>query len=260
MKIPIFQVDAFAERPFSGNPAAVCPLDQWLDDGLMQAIAAENNLSETAFLVAHGDGYALRWFTPLAEVDLCGHATLAAAFVVFEHLRPELDAVVFETRSGRLAVARDAEGLRMDFPSLPPTPCATPPDIANALGGSPQELLHGGGKLLAIFEDEDAVRALRPDPGRVARLPYQGVIVSAPGRSADFVSRYFAPAVGVPEDPVTGSAHCVLMPYWAARLGRARLNALQVSRREGRLNCELLGDRVSLGGQAVLFLRGEIVL
>lgn len=260
MRIPMFQVDAFADRVFSGNPAAVCPLDAWPEESLMQAIAAENNLSETAFLVRNGARYGLRWFTPLAEVDLCGHATLASAFVIFHYLRPGLAEVAFDTRSGELRVSRNGELLRMDFPALPPSPCAAPATLAAALGREPAQVLRAGVKLLALFKSEDEVRALRPDMAALGRLDAQGVIASAPGTAEDFVSRFFAPAVGVPEDPVTGSAHCVLAPYWAERLGRTRLHARQVSRRGGEVFCELLGERVALSGQAVLFMRGEIEL
>lgn len=258
MPIPIYQVDAFTDRIFSGNPAAVCPLDEWPEDGWMQAVAAENNLSETAFLVGHSGHYGLRWFTPVTEVDLCGHATLASAFVIFNFLEPDADKVAFDTLSGELRVRRDGDLLRMDFPAQPPVPCSCPDDLATGLGGRPKAVLRAG-KYLAIFDSEEDVRALKPDMEALKRLDLMGVIASALGREADFVSRFFAPKAGVPEDPVTGSAHCVLTPYWAQRLGRTSLLARQVSRRGGEIHCTLQGDRVELAGQAVLFLRGEII-
>ena len=260
MGIPIFQVDAFTGRLFSGNPAAVCPLESWPDDGLMQAIAAENNLSETAFFVRETDGYRLRWFTPLIEVDLCGHATLAAAFVILNHLEPGRDDVVFSTRSGELRVSAQGGLLRMDFPALPPVPCDGPADLLTGLGTAPLAVLRSPSKYLAVFATEEDVLDLRPDSEALERLDLMGVIVTAPGRSHDFVSRMFAPKVGIPEDPVTGSAHSVLTPYWAARLGKTELSARQVSRRGGELLCSLRGDRVDISGHAVLFMRGEIAL
>ncbi|MEN6587924.1 MAG: PhzF family phenazine biosynthesis protein [Sulfuricella sp.] len=259
MPIPLYQVDAFTDRLFSGNPAAVCPLDAWPEDGWMQAVAAENNLSETAFLVGGSGRYGLRWFTPATEVDLCGHATLASAYVIFNFVEPELDEVTFDTRSGELRVRRDGDWLRMDFPALPPTPCPCPEDLARGLGRQPKAVLSAD-KYLAIFDTEAEIRALEPDMEMLKRLDLMGVIASAPGSDADFVSRFFAPKAGVPEDPVTGSAHCVLMPYWAERLGKSSFLARQVSRRGGEIHCALKGDRVELAGQAVLFLRGEIMV
>lgn len=258
MPIPLYQVDAFTDRLFSGNPAAVCPLEDWPADGWMQAVAAENNLSETAFLVGGGGCYGLRWFTPATEVDLCGHATLASAFVIFSFLEPQSSEVAFDTRSGELRVRRGGDWLRMDFPAQPPTPCPCPDDLAQGLGQRPRAVLRAD-KYLAIFDTEAEVRALAPDMEALKRLDLMGVIASAPGSDADFVSRFFAPRVGVPEDPVTGSAHCVLTPYWAQRLGKTALLARQVSRRGGEIHCTLNGGRVELAGQAVLFLRGEIM-
>ena len=258
MEIPLYQIDAFADRVFAGNPAAVCPLDAWLPDAVMQAIAAENNLSETAFFVGAGGDYELRWFTPAVEVDLCGHATLASAHVIFEHLEPGCRRVRFATRSGILTVARDGDLLAMDFPANPPQPCAAPADLAGALGAEPRELLCTRDHYLVLLDDEDRVRALAPDPARIAALDRWAVIATAPGRRSDFVSRFFAPRKGVPEDPVTGSAHCVLAPYWAARLGRTELAARQVSARGGRLRCRLQGDRVELAGRAAPFMQGTI--
>lgn len=262
MKIRLFQVDAFTDRVFAGNPAAVCPLDRWPDTALMQAIAAENNLSETAFFVSRGGDYELRWFTPKAEVDLCGHATLASAFVIFAELGFAGDEVVFHTRSGRLRVARTAAGLVMDFPAQPPSPCAAPKDLLAGLGGgpAPRDVLCTRERYLVVYGAEADVAGVDPDFARLSRLPLRGVIVTAPSDTFDFVSRYFAPKVGVNEDPVTGSAHCALVPYWAARLGRRSLRARQISPRGGDLHCELRDDRVSIAGRAVLFLRGEIQL
>lgn len=259
MPIPLYQVDAFTSQVFSGNPAAVCLLEDWPEDGRMQAIAAENNLSETAFLVGGGSRYGLRWFTPLTEVDLCGHATLASAFVIFRFLEPESGEIAFNTRSGELRVRQDGGWLHMDFPSLPPTPCPCPDDLALGLGRKPRAVLRAN-MYLAIFDSEDEIRALTPDMEILKRLDLMGVIVSAPGSDSDFVSRFFAPRVGVPEDPVTGSTHCVLTPYWAERLNKTTFLARQVSRRGGEIRCILKGGRVELSGQAVLFLQGEIML
>ncbi len=257
MKIPLYQVDAFASRVFSGNPAAVCPLASWPDDALLQAIAAENNLSETAFLVG-GDGrYAIRWFTPKHEVDLCGHATLASAFVVFERMERGRRTVAFESQSGPLAVERRDDLLYLDFPSRPPQECAVSPDLVPALGLQPFAVL-ASRDYLVIYATEDEVRSVKPDMASLERLDRLGVIVTARGRDADFVSRFFAPAFGIPEDPVTGSAHCTLVPYWAKRLGKTRLSALQVSERGGELYCEHRGDRVAIGGRAALYLEGTI--
>lgn len=260
MKIRLFQVDAFARRVFEGNPAAVCPLEAWLPDELLQAIAEENNLSETAFFVPAGAGFELRWFTPLAEVDLCGHATLASAHVLFEELGHAEPVIRFATRSGELRVERRNGLLAMDFPARPPLPCAVPSALVDGLGAQPAEVL-AADDYVALFDDEAAVRALAPDMARLRQLGLRGVCVTAPGAGAvDFVSRFFAPGVGVPEDPVTGSAHCELAPYWAARLGKDRLQAQQVSRRGGDVACELRGDRVILAGGAVTFMQAEISL
>ncbi len=257
MRIPLYQVDAFSGRVFAGNPAAVCPLTHWLDEATMQAIAAENNLAETAFLVREGDGYAIRWFTPNQEVDLCGHATLASGFVVLNQLDPGARAVTFRSKSGPLEVTRDGERLVLDFPARPPAPCDRPAAIDRALGLAPREVLRSR-DYLAVFGSESEVRSLVPRMEDVAALDALGVIATAPGRDADFVSRFFAPRAGVPEDPVTGSAHCTLVPYWAARLGRKKLHALQVSRRGGELWCEDRGERVRIAGRAVRYLEGAI--
>ena len=257
MKLPIYQVDAFTQRLFGGNPAAVVLLDAWLSDALLAAIAAENNLAETAFVIPRADVSPLRWFTPAVEVDLCGHATLAAADVLFRHRFPSLARLVFSTKSGELVVTRDGTLLQMDFPARPGKPVAVTDALAAALGARPREA-YLARDLMAIFDSESEVRSLRPDFARVASLAAFAVVVSAPGDTVDFVSRFFAPGVGVPEDPVTGSSHCTLTPYWAARLGKNRLTAKQVSLRGGDLLCELSGDRVVIAGQAVEYMRGEI--
>lgn len=259
MDLRIFQVDAFADRLFAGNPAAIVPLEAWLDAGLMQAIAAENNLAETAFFVPEGDAFALRWFTPEVEVDLCGHATLATAHVISTILAPGQARMVFNSASGPLVVTREADGLlSLDFPARPPVACEV--DLAPALGAVPLETWSAGGNFMAVLADEAAVRALAPDLARVATLDAQGVIVTAPGSSTDFVSRYFAPQAGIPEDPVTGSAHCTLAPYWAKRLGRAETTGFQASRRGGLVRCRDRGERVDLAGTCVTYLEGRISL
>jgi predicted PhzF superfamily epimerase YddE/YHI9 len=257
VRIPLYQVDAFASNLFTGNPAAVCPLERWLDEPLMQAIAAENNLSETAFFTPRDGDFELRWFTPAREVDLCGHATLASAFVVFQHLDRARGDVRFHTRSGPLEVRRAGELLAMDFPSRAPVASPTPPELVAGLGRTPQETLRSR-DYLAVLGSESEVRALEPRMERLMELDTFGVIATAPGDRVDFVSRFFAPRVGVPEDPVTGSAHCTLVPFWSQRLGRTRLQAHQVSPRGGELDCEDRGDRVTLAGRAVLYLEGTI--
>jgi len=257
MKLPIFQIDAFTRELFAGNPAAVVILDRWLEDRVLAAVAAENNLSETAFVIPHPGAVPLRWFTPTVEVDLCGHATLAAAHVLLNHYFPSLDAVKFTTRSGELSVARQGDLLRMDFPAMPPKPIEVTDALASALGARPREAL-AARDVLAVFDCEEDVRSLRPDFHAIAALDAFAIIVSAPGKEVDFVSRFFAPRAGVPEDPVTGSAHCTLAPYWAAKLGKTSLIARQVSHRGGELRCEMAGDRVLISGSTVEYLRGEI--
>jgi predicted PhzF superfamily epimerase YddE/YHI9 len=259
MRLPIYQVDAFTDGLFGGNPAAVCPLEAWLPDATMRAIAAENNLSETAFFVPDGGDYALRWFTPTVEVDLCGHATLASAHVVFRFLEPERESVNFHTlKAGTLAVTRRADMLVMDFPSRPASPAPAPPGLLAALGGTPREVLHAR-DYLVVYDSAGAIAALAPDLAALAKVDCWAAIVTAPGEDdIDFVSRFFAPKQGVPEDPVTGSAHCTLVPYWAARLGKVELEARQLSRRGGALRCALNGNRVSIGGRAVVYLEGQI--
>jgi len=233
MKIPFYQVDAFTDRVFGGNPAAVCLLDEWPEDDVMQQIAAENNLSETAFLVGSGAEYDLRWFTPALEIDLCGHATLASAFVIFKFLEPNLSAVRFQTASGELRVGREADLLVMDFPARPAGQTGPLTGLSDALGAEP-ETVYGARDILAVFATEAQVRAMAPDFAALEKIKDAfAVIVTAPGDNVDFVSRFFAPNAGIAEDPVTGSAHCTLVPYWSARLGKKKLHALQVSARGG---------------------------
>lgn len=255
MSQPIFQVDAFTQEVFRGNPAAVCPLPAWLPDATLQAIAAENNLAETAFFVPQGADFHLRWFTPVLEIDLCGHATLAAAHVLFTELGYAGAQIAFHTRSGILTVQRAGNRYVMDFPARPPVACGAPEALVQALGQVPRYVGRSR-DYLALLESEAAVRNIRPDLAAVARLDAIGLIVTAPGESVDFVSRFFAPQAGVPEDPVTGSAHSTLVPFWAARLGRDDLHARQISARGGDLYCQLVGDRVHMAGDAVTFLRG----
>jgi len=260
MRIPIYQIDAFAEVPFEGNPAAVCPLEDWLADDFLQSIALENNLSETAFYIARQDHFELRWFTPAIEVDLCGHATLAAAHLILNRLSPELQQVSFETRSGTLQVRRAGDRLAMDFPRLSPgAPIEPPATLVSAMGMTPAAChpireAHGAPYLLLVFESEAHVAALAP---QVASLS-ANVIASAPGETVDFVSRFFAPLSGIDEDPVTGSAHCTLTPYWAERLGKSSLSARQISARGGNVACRLEGDRVILEGTCAFYMEGQI--
>ncbi len=257
MQIPLYQIDAFAARPFEGNPAAVCPLEKWLPDEVMQAVAAENNLSETAFFVPTRDGFHIRWFTPASEVDLCGHATLASAHVLFDHLGHEEGEIVFASRSGPLRVRKDGAHLVMDFPAQPATPCDTPPAIVRAFGRQPRECLKSE-DYLVVFEDASDVRAAQPDFAALTELDLRGVIITAPSSHHDFVARFFAPKLAVPEDPVTGSAYTQLAPYWADRLGKQKFCARQLSRRGGEVTCEVVGDRVFIAGTAVPYLRGHI--
>ncbi|MDX2152542.1 MAG: PhzF family phenazine biosynthesis protein [Bryobacteraceae bacterium] len=259
MKLPLYQVDAFTSRPFAGNPAAVVPLENWLADSTLQAIAAENNLSETAFFVKNGDRYHLRWMTPAVEVDLCGHATLASAYVIFQHLEPHRQSVAFDTRSGELLVERDGELLSLDLPARKPTPCPPSAALADALGAPPAALF-GSRDYLALYQTEEEVLALAPDMAKLSAIDRFAVIATAPGRNCDFVSRFFAPAKGVPEDPVTGSAHASLVPFWGERLGKQRMFARQVSSRGGELHCEWRGERVIVKGQVAPYLEGAITL
>ncbi len=258
MKIELYQVDAFTDRLFGGNPAAVCPLRDWLADDLLQNIASENQLSETAFFVLRNGLYQLRWFTPTTEVNLCGHATLASAWVIFEHLAPGEKRLEFATRSGPLSVVRRKDrSLVLDFPVTPLRPVRAE-SLAAALGCRPQETHHAGEDYLVVLADEAAVAAVSPDFAAVARTAPRGVIVTAQGEWVDFVSRFFCPAVGIEEDPVTGSAHCALTPYWAARLGKSRLRARQISPRGGDLEVAMADDRVHIAGHCVPYLTGSI--
>jgi PhzF family phenazine biosynthesis protein len=256
MRIPLFHVDAFTERPFRGNPAAVCLLDSWLDEGLLRKVAAENNLSATAFLVPRDSGYDLRWFTPRCEVKLCGHATLASAHILLNLRQPDLHAVTFETKfRGTLTVRKDGSLLVMDFPAIPTKPCATaPPGLSEALGlaTQPAEVMEGDNAYILVSESTESIRNLRPNFTFLESLHPFVTVVTAQGTDVDFVSRYFAPSYGIPEDPVTGSAHCALAPYWANRLGKPKLHARQLSERGGEVWCEVAGDRVLLNGKAVV--------
>jgi PhzF family phenazine biosynthesis protein len=258
-RIPIFQIDAFTTRRFAGNPAAVMPMAHFPTDEVMQAIAAENNLAETAFLVPEGGDYRLRWFTPTVEVPLCGHATLASAAVVMDRLEPRRRAVVFHTASGPLTVMRSETGFVMNFPVRLSGRVSPPPNLSEALGVAPIEIHADAFNYLALVESAAVVRDLTPDVAAIARLDRGGVIVTALGDGTyDFVSRYFAPAKGIPEDPVTGGAHCALTPFWADRLGKETFRAYQASRRGGELICRLVGNRVELEGQCVFYLEGEV--
>lgn len=263
MKLPVYQVDAFARRVFEGNPAAVVPLRQWIDDNLMQSIAMENNLSETVFfLVDKVDGRRpIRWFTPVYEVDLCGHATLAAAWVAIHKLGIVEDPMEFQSASGPLSVRRDGDKLVLDFPAIPLEPADSHvfSELEQALGVGPLEV-YKAMDLMAVFEMESQIRTMRPDMKALSGIPARGLIVTAPGEKVDFVSRFFAPGAGVEEDPVTGSAHCQMAPYWAERFGRNHLVARQISSRGGDLECRIVGDRVHIAGHAVLFSEGYIAL
>ena len=267
MKIPAFQIDAFTDQPFSGNPAAVCPLDKWLPEEAMQSIAAEMNLSETAFFVPsekQNIDYEIRWFTPTVEVDLCGHATLASGHVVFSKLEPNLDQVAFSSRSGRLTVERQNGMLELDFPSNPPSPLQNRDEVAaveSALGASPIEVLHAN-TTVAVFETESQVANLKPDFAAVANLKEPWIAATAPADADefDFVSRFFVPTAGVNEDPATGSSHTVLTPYWSKKFGRTELVGRQISRRGGTMYCRLVDERVNIAGHVVDVMTGEITI
>jgi predicted PhzF superfamily epimerase YddE/YHI9 len=261
MQIPLYQLDAFADRLFAGNPAAVCPLERWLPDETLRAIAAENNLSETAFVVASGPDYELRWFTPTIEVDLCGHATLAAGHVVLHRLRPGSSSVRFHTRrAGVLGVGSRDGLLVLDFPARAPRPSDPPPGLIDALGGRPSAVLASERDHMVVYGTEAEVARLAPSMPPLAALGPVGVIVTARGERSDFVSRFFAPGAGIPEDPATGSAHCVLTPYWSKLLGKTTLDARQISARGGALRCTLRGERVDIAGKVVPYLEGTISL
>ncbi len=257
MKIPYYHIDAFASAHFSGNPAGVCALKDWLPDEVLQKIAFENNLSETAFVVAHENLFELRWFTPAREVSLCGHATLAAAFVIFEYLGYTEQAIHFQSKSGVLTAARDGDMLVLDFPARSTGSCAAPEALVQGLGKMPLEVRRAK-SYMAIFAAQEDIVSIKPDMHWLSQLDGSGTIITAPGDAADFVSRFFAPKLGIPEDPVTGASHCSLVPYWAERLSKKKLRALQLSARGGELFCEYVGERVKIGGQAVAYLTGEI--
>lgn len=258
MKLTIYQVDAFTREVFKGNPAAIIPLESWLDAELMQKIAVENNLSETAFFVKNGDLYEIRWFTPTYEIDLCGHATLASAFVIFDILKTENEIVKFHShKSGSLIVEKKDDLLILDFPSRQVSPAETPEGLVEAIGKEPKEVFKARDYFL-VYETEEEVLDIDPNFSKLLEIDAHGFIVTAKGKTSDFVSRFFAPEVGVFEDPVTGSAHCNLIPFWAERLGKTELFAKQISARGGELFCELKGDRVKIGGNATLYLKGEI--
>ena len=259
MRIPYFQVNAFTKDTFGGNPAGVCLLESWLPDSLLQRIAAENDLSETAFLIPRAGGFRLRWFTPVAEVDLCGHATLASAYVLFFEREWSGQSIEFETLSGRLGATRVRDYIELDFPSTPPLPCVAPEGLLRALRRESEEVLKSRDYLVRFRSEEDVVE-MQPDLGLVSELDGRGLIVTAPGKTTDFVSRCFFPQSGIDEDPVTGSAHTMLVPYWAQRLGKNQLTAVQLSARQGWLDCRLDGDRVYMSGYAKTFLKGEILL
>lgn len=259
MKLDIYQVDAFTDSVFGGNPAAVCPLDAWLPDATLQSIASENNLSETAFFVAEGAAFRLRWFTPGAEVKLCGHATLATAWVLFDELHYDSAQIVFHTLSGELRVRREGAQLSMDFPARTMEKVDAPAALTAAMGLPAEESYQdGNGDYMLVYRDQVTIEGLQPAMAALLEIPARGIIVTAPGAQHDFVSRFFAPRVGINEDPVTGSAHCSLTPYWARRLRKTQLRARQVSARGGDLHCELKGGRVLLAGQASLYMQGKI--
>lgn len=261
MKQRIYQVDAFAETVFTGNPAAVCPLDTWLSDETMQNIAMENNLAETAFYVKKAGQYEIRWFTPTVEVDLCGHATLAAAYVLFHHEGHSSHEIAFHSpKSGPLSVARDSDLLTLNFPADQLEKIPISDEILACFQVRPHTALKGLTDYLLVFDHEQLVREAIPDLPKIAQLGGRGVIITAPGEHVDFVSRFFAPQSGVPEDPVTGSAHTTLIPYWAQRLGKKEMQAMQLSKRTGHLNCTFLNDRVAISGKGKLYLKGEIEL
>ena len=259
MELPIYQIDAFSSDVFKGNPAAVCPLSEWLPDETMQYIAEENNLSETAFFVPKGDDYHIRWFTPVSEVDLCGHATLGSAYVLFNILGYKNDAIRFASKSGILVVTRQDDWLTLDFPKQPPVSCDTPKEIFAAFNVEPIECLMSV-DLIAVFKNEIDIESANPVFDELKEIDSRGVIITAKSTRYDFVARFFAPNLGVPEDPVTGSAYTQLAPYWAAKLGKVNLKAKQMSPRGGELYCEVTGDRVLISGKAAKYMEGKIMI
>ena len=261
MQLEIFQVDAFSAEPFGGNPAAVIPLQAWLPDDVLQRIAEENNLSETAYFVRNGETFDLRWFTPTVEVDLCGHATLASAYVLFEQLGEQAQVLRFNTRSGELRVSRGTDGLlAMDFPAKQPAVVETPVGLLQALGLTQAQAVYRSDDYVVVIDDALLLDTLKPDFVALSAFDVRGIAVTAAGRGFDFVTRWFGPRVGVNEDPVTGSAHTSLAPFWAERLGKSHLTAEQGGQRKGQLHCELQGDRVIISGKAVLYMQGTIYL
>lgn len=257
MQLSMYQIDAFANEVFGGNPAAVVPLEFWLEDNILQKIAAENNLSETAFFIDRGGFYQIRWFTPQTEIELCGHATLASAFVIMNHIYPQLTDIVFGSQSGELRVKRQEELYSMDFPAHQPEPCEPPDNLVRAMDIIPEKAFASDNYML-LYKTEADIRQLNPYMKLLKELDKLGVIVTAPGDNSDFVSRFFAPAVGVPEDPVTGSAHCTLIPYWAKVLNKSKLHAYQISQRGGEIFGTNNGDRVTIAGRAIQYLEGTI--
>ncbi|MGR3809901.1 PhzF family phenazine biosynthesis protein [Jiulongibacter sp. NS-SX5] len=258
MKLKIYQADAFTSKVFGGNPAAIIPLEDWLSDELMQNIALENNLSETAYVVKKADRYEIRWFTPTIEVNLCGHATLAAAHILFEELNESGNIIHFDSKSGPLSVSRDSRGLTLDFPTEKPQAGSLPEGLADCFNVSATETLIAGEDFFLVYQSEEEVKSLNPDFNKLAHIKCRGVICTAPGNEVDFVSRFFAPAAGINEDPVTGSAHVKLCPYWSERLGKQELTAWQTSARKGELICQDKGERTLISGSAVTYLKGEI--
>lgn len=260
MKIKIFQVDAFTDHLFGGNPAAVCPLDTWLPDATMQLIAMENNLAETAFFVKEGGVFHIRWFTPLMEVDLCGHATLASAFILFEKLNWESEKIIFSSRSGPLSVSKKNDLLTLDFPCDQVRSLNPPPDLVESLGFQPIETYRGKTDWMFLLGSQQEVEDFQPDWTALSKVDSRGIIITAKGDDVDFVSRFFAPQSGIPEDPVTGSAHTTLAPYWSEKLGKTEMTAIQLSGRKGHLWCRISGNRVEISGKARIFMEGEITL
>ncbi|HJO94012.1 MAG TPA: PhzF family phenazine biosynthesis protein [Victivallales bacterium] len=258
MNIPYYQLDAFTtSKPFSGNPAGVCTLENWLSDDILQNIAMENNLSETAFIVEQEGYYDLRWFTPEVEVDLCGHATLAASSLILEYLNSEMDSVKFKYNDGYLSAEKSGNMIEINFPSRPPVKCTAPELLIEAMGKQPGEIYLSRDYVL-VYDTEEDIASMNPNMNLLSQVDCFGVIITAKGNSADFVSRYFAPGCGVPEDPVTGSAHCNLIPYWSNKLNSEKMHAIQLSKRGGEIHCTYDGDRVFMSGKCTLFLKGEI--
>lgn len=257
MELTLYQIDAFANKPFEGNPAAICPLDEWLPDELMQSIAMENNLSETAYFVKNNDRYHIRWFTPTHEVDLCGHATLASAYVIFNILGYNENEISFESKSGLLTVKRNGQLLEMDFPAQPPTQCATPDQLINAFNVTPLECLKAE-DYIVVFNDEDDVLNAKPNLSLLSELDLRGVAITSKSNTYDFITRFFAPNYGINEDPVTGSAFTQLIPYWSDKLNKQNLIAKQVSNRGGEVGCFHSGERVKISGKAAKYMVGTI--